>query len=128
VAGSHCSAAKVGKLLRVDLDRKAELLRTIKHTAHLLRRKSNPFTEGIYRISKVLCLNSREHFIADKADVVVTASFILWRQCMYAEESGQHFDGTKFANLSRNPQHFQLCIKIQPVTGLDFQQRYTFCQ
>ena len=122
--GTQGTAAKIGQLVRMQLDRQAQRTRSFENATGLRRRESDRFAEGIDGIGKAALGHRRQHFRADQVDVGILAAGKFGRNRMRAEEGGAHVDPRFLANSTCHPQHLEFVFQTQSIPGLDFQGGY----
>ena len=113
---SQRSAAQVGKLLGMQLNRQAKAAGGLKYAFDLCRRKGDAFAEPVHRIDQPFGMGRVQRGNANLIDIGVGTTHILHGDSMRRQKACPHQNWPQPANTPRRTQHPQFGVLLQPIT------------
>ena len=126
VGQSHLHAAAVGKLLPVNLRPHAVCCSCFEDAGRLCGGEEALVAEHVDKVGQSLPSHLGNHLAHNQVHIVTLPTHIGASHGVGTEEGAADGDGARLAYAAYHAQHFQLVLRVQTVSALDFYRARTF--
>ena len=124
--GSHLGAAAIAQLVRMQLDRQAEIDRALEDPGDLGGVECDPLAEAVHGIGEVSLHRSGHHVRQNQIDVGVRPPPKLGRHRVRGKKRGPDRQAGMPAETPGNLQHPEFRVRIEAIAGLDLDRGRAF--